>query len=249
MIKYILIVLFIVPALIIYTPLLLIMYWKPNWFSLKFRYKYCRSLLRWFRFILNIDYRVEGQENIPEHGPVVITPNHQSLFDSLSFVITTNRPLVFIAKKETKKMPYVGIICAVLDGFFLNREDIRESLKLMKKVEEYLLNKEDPIIVVFPEGTRTKDPNLAIAEFKAGSYKPAYNAKATIIPAAMTGTPRILKFKTYLKHRVDIRLGKPLYYDDYKDMTTVELAKYCENYAKETLEELHKVNDCRNLNK
>lgn len=245
MIKYFFILLLIIPAVILHAPLLIIMYLKPNWFSLKFRYKYSRLLLVWMKIVLNIDYRVEGYENIPEHGPVVITPNHQSLFDSLSFVITSKRPVVFIAKKETKKMPYVGWICAVLDGFFLNREDIRQSLKLMKEVEEYLKTKKDPILIVFPEGTRTKDPDLAIGEFKAGTYKAAYKAKATIIPAAMNGTPRILKFKTYLKHRVDIRLGKPLIYDEYKDMTTVELAKHCEDYAKETLVELLKINDIR----
>ena len=82
MIKYFFILLLIIPAVILHAPLLIIMYLKPNWFSLKFRYKYSRLLLVWMKIVLNIDYRVEGYENIPEHGPVVITPNHQSLFDS-----------------------------------------------------------------------------------------------------------------------------------------------------------------------
>ena len=119
----------------------------------------------------------------------------------------------------------------------------------MKEVEEYLITQKDPIVVVFPEGTRTRDPMMTIAEFKAGTYKAAVNSKATIIPAAMNGTPKILALKSYWKHRVDICLDTPLTYEDYKDMTTAEIAKHCENYAKETLEGLHQFSDCRTFPK
>lgn len=245
MLKYLIAVILFGPLLILSTPLLLVMYFKPNWFSLKFRYGFIHFLLKWLAITLRVDYHIDGLENIPSEGPVLITPNHQSFFDSLSMIIIFKTPVTFVAKKETKKMPYIGLICSIIDGFFIDREDIRQSLKLMKNVEEYMINNENRKVVIFPEGTRTRNPDLSLGEFKAGTFKVAYKSKATIIPTSMTGTPRILHMKWYWKHRVDIRFGKPLLYEDYKDMNTIELANYCENFAKENLKELHKINDCR----
>ena len=61
----------------------------------------------------------------------------------------------------------------------------------------------------------------------------------------MCGTPRILHLKWYWKHRVDVKFDKTLTYDDYKDMTTVDLANHCRNYAVENLEKILEYNDCR----
>lgn len=245
MLKYIIAVILILPVLIIMLPLFLIMAIKPDLFSFKFRYKYVRFIVKWACFALRVDFKVEGYENIPENGSFLIAPNHQSFFDALSFIAVNKKPVAMVAKIETKKMPVVNLLERILGNFFLDRENIRKSLQLMKDLEEFLNKNPDVGVVIFPEGTRTKDPNLKIDEFKGGTFKVAYKVKGAVIPSVICGTTRILKLKWYWKHRVDIKFGKTLNYDDYKDMTTVELANYCRNFSVENLEKILEYNDCR----
>ncbi len=245
MLKYFIAILLILPPLLVMTPLMLIMAIKPTWFSYSFRYKYIRFIVKWACIALRVDFKLHGEENIPLNGSFLITPNHQSFFDALSLIAILKRPIVFVAKKETKKMPYIGMILHILGGFFLDREDIRQSLRLMKGLEVFMNDNPEIGVVIFPEGTRTKEKDLRINEFKAGTFKVAYKTKTVVIPTAMTGTPRILSLKWYNKHRVDISFAKPLNYEGYQTMSTNDLASYCYNYSVNTLNELHKINDCR----
>lgn len=241
MIKYLIAVILIVPALIIMFPLGIVMYIKPNWFSYKFRYKYVRILMRWLCLALRVKHHVKGLENIPKKGPFLITPNHQSFFDAVSFIAVMKTPFVYVAKKEVIKMPIVGPIVKVLGGFFIDRDNVRQSIQLMKRIEEFMKNEQIGFII-FTEGTRTRDPKYVPGEFKGGSYKVAYKTQASVIPCAITGTPRVLKFKDYLIHRVDIEFHTPILYEDYKDMNSVDLANLCRDYSIERLNEFHKVN-------
>lgn len=244
MLKYIIAIILIVPLLLVMTPLMLVMAYKPNWFSFKFRYNYIRFIVRWVCISLRVKFTIEGKENLPEKG-FFVTPNHQSFFDSLALIATNKNPLTFVAKKEVKKMPYIGLIIKILGGFFLDRENIRQSLKMMKDLENFMLANPDVGVVIFPEGTRTRDPELAIDEFKGGSYKVAYKTMRPVTPTVMTGTPRILTLKWYWIHHVNIRYGKTLSFDEYKGYDSNKLAEICRDYSIENLNELHKINDCR----
>lgn len=245
MLKYFIAVTLAVPLIIIMAPLGFIMYLKPDWFNFKFRYKFIKILMKWLCIVLRVKHNVIGLENIPKEGTFLITPNHQSFYDAISLIAVSKRPFTYVAKKETKKMPLVGIIVKILGGFFLDRESIRQSLELMKRIEEFMKKHKNIGVVIFPEGTRTKDPDLKPVEFKGGSYKVAYKVEAPVIPATIHGTTKVLSKKWYWIHRVDIIYGKTMNYEDYKTMSSVELANYCQRFADRNIEELNKVNDCR----
>ena len=245
MLKYIIAIIFAVPLLLIMLPLMLIMCIKPDLFSYNFRYQYIRFIVRWVNFLLRVNHNVEGIENIPEKGNFLITPNHQSFYDILSLMVISKRPFTVVAKAETKKMFIINMIVRIFGSFFLERDNIRKSLQLMKDLEEFLKKNPNVGVVIFPEGTRTKDPDLKIDEFKGGTFKVAYKVQAPVIPCVMCGTPRILHLKWYWKHPVDIKFGKVLNYEDYKDMTTVDLANHCRSYSVENLDKILEYNDCR----
>ena len=245
MLKYIIAVILILPVLIVMLPLFLIMAIKPDLFSFKFRYNYIRFIVKWACIALRVDFKIEGLENVPEHGNFLITPNHQSFFDALSIIAASNRPFAMVAKIETKKMPVINILERILGNFFLDRDNIRKSLQLMKDLEEFLKKNKDVGVVIFPEGTRTRDPNLTIGEFKAGTFKVAYKVEADVVPCVMCGTTRVLSLKWYWKHRVDIKFGKAFKFEDYKNLNTQELANKCREFSIENLEKIFEYNDCR----
>lgn len=240
MIKYLIAIILILPVVIVTFPLLLIMKLRPNWFSIKFKYGYARFILKWLCIAFRVRFDINGLENIPKDQKYVLTPNHLSLFDAITMIMVSKRPITFVAKKETRNMPVVGMILEVIGGFFLDRKDVRRSLKMMKDIEDYINEHPEVGFVIFPEGTRSKDVNMMPGEFKGGSYKVAYKTEATVVPLTLYGTKKPLGFNEYLFHKIKVEIGTPIPYEEYKDLTTIELAKKCQTFVEEKMTQFNK---------
>ncbi|SNS03708.1 1-acyl-sn-glycerol-3-phosphate acyltransferase [Anaerovirgula multivorans] len=132
---------------------------------------------------------VIGLENIPQEGSVLFVSNHQGYFDIPILLQYLPNPLGFLAKIEIKKWPVIGKWLLCLEGVFIDRNDIRQSLTAIKATTETL--KSGQSIVIFPEGTRSKSSELGA--FKPGSLKPAQRANVPIIPITIENTYKILE--------------------------------------------------------
>lgn len=130
-----------------------------------------------------VDFVVEGKENIPENEAVIYVPNHQGLFDMPALILNTPTPCGFIAKKELKKVPIVRTWMWLLDCVFIDRQNKREARVAIKEAIE-LINK-GRSMVIFPEGTRSRDG--VPLPFKSGVMMIAKETKAKIVPVVLEG--------------------------------------------------------------
>ncbi len=140
----------------------------------------------WARFVVSLTgakIEVTGEENLPP-GPVVFVGNHQSNFDIPIFLGFINKPKAFISKIEILKIPILNDWMKLMQCSFLDRKDMRQSLRTMAEAVESI--KKGYSMVIFPEGTRSKSDT--IGEFKAGSFKLAIKAGVPIIPVTMNGS-------------------------------------------------------------
>ncbi|MBQ6165285.1 MAG: 1-acyl-sn-glycerol-3-phosphate acyltransferase [Clostridia bacterium] len=130
-----------------------------------------------------IEMQIDGAEKIPA-GTCVFIANHQSIFDALVMLafVKNNRPCGFIMKKEHEKIPLARRWCTQLSCVFVDRENPREGVRALKAAEENLAR--GVSMVVFPEGTRTKD-YPRIGEFKNGAFKIAQSGKYPIVPVVL----------------------------------------------------------------
>ena len=78
--------------------------------------------------------------------------------------------------------------------------------------------------LIFPEGTRSKNGNI-IGEFKGGSFKAATRAKCPIVPVALIDSFKPFDTNTIRPVTVQVHFLEPLYYEDYKDMKTTDIAE------------------------
>jgi 1-acyl-sn-glycerol-3-phosphate acyltransferase len=178
--------------------------------------------------------RYYGQNNLPESGGVVLICNHQSHFDPPLVAIGLRRRCNFLARKPLFAFKPFGWLIDMLDAIQLEVNGIgfagiKESIKRLKNGE---------IILGFPEGGRTWDGH--IAPFLQGSLTLAQRTKSALMPAAVCGCyeafPRTQKFpKLWGKFRVVY--GKPMLYDEIKDLTEEELRHLCEAKIAELYEE------------
>ena len=187
---------------------------------------------------LKLDFHVSGIENTQLDGFGCFTPNHQGAYDPLAVACTLKKPTSFISKDDTKKIPFIGKIIYAMEGIFLDRKDLRESLLVMQKMENDLIE-QNKNWIIFPEGTRVKDVKDNLLEFHKGAYKAAMKAKAPIVPTALYGTHLALSNKVKLRrYPIYVSYLKPLYVDDYKDMTIDQVTEYCRNAIQQEVNRL-----------
>ncbi len=132
---------------------------------------------------------VIGEENIPEDEGYLVISNHQSNFDIPILLGYFGHPLAFIAKIEMKKMLIVRDWMVYLKCLFMDRNDFRQSVKVINQGSKNL--KEGHNYVIFPEGTRSVDGKLR--DFKAGSVKMAKKAGAVIVPVTIDGSINLMR--------------------------------------------------------
>ena len=190
-----------------------------------------RSREEAFAFIKHVAHRAntkgrvevvsEGLENLPEKDGYVLFPNHQGMYDVIVFLAEFPRPFSFVAKKEVKNFPFVKQVMGALNAIPIDRKDLRQSMHVIQEMTARVDAGEN--FLIFAEGTRSKMGNK-MNEMKGGSFKSAVKARAPLVPVALMDSFVPFDKNSIKKVKVRVFYLAPIYYDEYKDMTTQELA-------------------------
>jgi len=198
------------------------------------RYAYLHKLVP----IVNRRGRVKidchGIENLPKETGYVMFPNHQGMFDALAFLETHERPFVTVMKKEVKDTILLKQIIQLLQAEIIDREDIRQSMQVIMNMTRRVKAGEN--FLIFAEGTRSRNGNHLL-DFKGGSFKSAMNARCPIVPVALIDSFKAFDTSSIKKLTVQIHYLKPLYYEDYKDMKSTEIAELVASRIQQTIYE------------
>lgn len=182
----------------------------------------------------NVTIKSYGQENIPEEDGFMFFPNHQGMYDALAMIDSCPKPFSLVYKIELKDIPFLKQIAKCMKAFFIDRDDVRQSMKVIMAVSKEVEKGRN--YTIFPEGTRSKSGNK-LGEFKGGSFKAATKVNCPIVPVAL-----IDSFKPFDSHslkpvEVQVHYLKPLYYDEYKDMKTTEIAEEVQSRIEKVIKE------------
>jgi|LAHS01.1.fsa_nt_gb 1-acyl-sn-glycerol-3-phosphate acyltransferase len=193
------------------------------------RYAVARKLVIFILDHFRIDWKIDGIENLRElekkGKPFLLVANHMSDVDPLAIVYLSEKPISFVAKKETRKMPFIGTAVKALDGFFMDRSDLRQSIEVIRGVQKRL-EEGHCSYMIFPEGTRNRAPETTgVASFHPGSFKAGMLPKAPIIPLALYGTWRPFHSRPdYKRNPVEFTFFKPYEAEDYATLSSGEMA-------------------------
>lgn len=162
-----------------------------------------------------------GLENLPEEDGFIFFPNHQGLFDGLVFIESCPRPFAYVTKKEARNIILLKQVGDALGVIPIDREDIRQSMQVINQVAEEVKGGRN--FLIFPEGTRSKMGNKLL-DFKGGSFKSAQKAKCPIVPCALIDSFKPFDEKSIKRVTVKLIYLPPMYYEEYKDMKSNEIA-------------------------
>ena len=146
-------------------------------------------LVQWaFRviiFLSGADIEFIGEENVPKDEAVLYIGNHRSFFDIIITYSRCPRLTGYISKQSITKIPVLGLWMKRLHCLFLDRDDIKQGLKVVLAAIDQV--KSGISICVFPEGTRckNKDDLTDVQSFKEGTFKIATKTGCPIVPISM----------------------------------------------------------------
>lgn len=175
-----------------------------------------------FLALFNVRIDIEGKENIPNHHRFVIYSNHMEFTDPIYIkYVFRDYPIAFVSKDSLFKVPFIRQILLFMGGIPLSRkvgdrsalESINSAIKAVEDGQP---------IAIYPEGTRSH-ANI-LNPFRAGSFRIALRAKATVVP--------ILMFDVFKSHfririrpaRIKMAILPPIEPSELENLDTVDLS-------------------------
>lgn len=211
-------------------------------FSKRTKEKYAHAIAKIWGFFLTTltfsRFKIDGLENYNPKKTYIITQNHQSAFDIFYSFKMLKGNYCFISKDEYFHFFAIGYAMRNANYVAVKRDSIA-SLKMIDDSMQRV--KSGRSIVIYPEGTRSKDGNIRYP--KKGFLKVAERCEdVPILPIVIDGTINIMKpksLKMRFGNRVRVRFLKPIYPKDMGN-TEEERLNYWNNMMKRELEILRK---------
>lgn len=177
--------------------------------------------------LAGVEVRVIGQEHIPKNQTVLYVGNHQSNFDIPILLRYIDGTKGFIAKKELEKMPIINKWMTAINCVFMDRDNMRKSAMAINQGIKFL--KAGTSMVVFPEGTRSKDGEPL--EFKQGALKLATKPGIPIVPVTIKGSVDIMKSGSLRIHpaKVDVIFSPVIDPEAYPEKETKRITEDVKN--------------------
>jgi 1-acyl-sn-glycerol-3-phosphate acyltransferase len=170
-----------------------------------------------------VEVAVSGTEQLDPEKPYIFAANHQSQFDILVLQGYLGVNFRWLAKKELFKIPIWGPAMRRAGYIPIDRSHGKQAIKSLDEAAQKIAAGDS--VIIFPEGTRSKDGKLH--DFKAGAMVLAIKSGVPIVPVAILGTYEILPKGKLLMNpgKVQIRVGRPIETKNYSSRDKHELAK------------------------
>jgi 1-acyl-sn-glycerol-3-phosphate acyltransferase len=155
-------------------------------------------------FSLLCDFHIEGRENLPDSGPLLVVANHFSFIDPVALVRTLPYPLEFVGGAEFPHAPKIVQFLPKLYGYYpvFRGTGSRFALRAAEKILE-----QDGVIGIMPEGGSWAE---VLRPARPGAAFLASRSNARILPLGIHGLNEIFPVELGKKPDVFVRIGKPM---------------------------------------
>lgn len=175
-------------------------------------WEFAKARARTLAWMLGVEVDVHGAEHVAEGGPFVLASNHQSHLDILCLLGFLPGETRFAAKKNLWRHPIMARILDTLEMVPIDREQPEQAIGALDRAA-----RKRQSIVIFPEGTRSR--NGSLQPFKKGAFALAIASGMPIVPVTCRGTRRLMprgSRLTVVPGKVEIVLCPPIPTNDLR---------------------------------
>jgi len=165
---------------------------------------------------------IEGREKAVKGTTYVMISNHQSILDTILLTCLRYR-FKWISKIENLKVPVLGWYLGMAGYIIVDRDN--EKSKETMLADSYNCLKKGISLMIFPEGTRSRDNQIGV--FKRGAFELAIKANVPILPILIDGTGGVLPKHGVVfssGHHLKIKVLDPVQPDSFDTENPYDLA-------------------------
>ena len=200
------------------------------------RYSLVHHVIHLMNTTGKITTKAYGLENLPKEGGYMMYPNHQGKYDVLGIMYTHKEPCTFVMDKMKSNTMLVREFVDLVQGKRLEKDNPRQGLTIINQVAKEVA--EGRKYILFPEGGYKFNNKNKVCDFKAGSFKIALKSKTPIIPIALIDSYKVFNSFHIGPITTYVHYLKPIYYEEYKNMKTQEIASLVKQRIEEKIREV-----------
>lgn len=200
------------------------------------RYRYVQYISEVMQRTGHIETEVFGEDNLPKDGGYVMFPNHQGKYDVYGILSVHKKPCTFVIDIKKSNRIFIKQITDSLEAKRLDKQNNRQAMKIINEVATEVENGRKYIL--FPEGKFDNKKKNSLIEFKSGCFKICLKSKVPIIPVALIDSYKPYNSWSFGKIKTQVHYLKPILYDEYKDLSTHEIAELVKNRIASKIKEV-----------
>lgn len=198
------------------------------------RYKFARRMIRIMKHNGHIKTRAYGAENLPQNGGYIMYANHQGKYDSLGIISVHQNPCTVLMDEKRSHLILADQFITLLKGCRIDKSSMKGQVSAILRIVDEV--KDGRRYIIFPEGGYYKNQNN-VNDFLPGSFKCAIKSQSPIVPVALVDSYKPFGVNSLKPVTTQVHFLEPIYYEDYKDMTSQEIAELVRNQIVNTITE------------
>ena len=223
-------------------PIILYYLWKAGYierhtenYTEEDRYHVARGAVSVMKRNGFIRTNVFGTENLPQDGGYIMYPNHQGKYDAVGIISVHDKPCTVVIDEKRSHLPIADQFVTLLKGSRLDKTDMKNQVNTIMNVTSEV--KDGRKYIIFPEGGYFHNRN-EVKDFLPGAFKCAIKPKSPIVPVALIDSYKPFELNSLKPVTTQVHFLKPLYYDDYKDMSSKEIAELTRTRIVNTIQDV-----------
>lgn len=196
----------------------------------------CINVLKRHGFIHTKAY---GIEHLPKDGGYVMYANHQGKYDALGIMTSHPKPCTVVIDEKRSHLPIADQFITLIQGTRLDKSTTKTQVQgILKVVSEVNLGRR---YIIFPEGGYYHNRNK-VHDFLPGSFKCAMKSRSPIVPVALIDSYKPFELNSLRPVTTQVHFLPPIYYEEYKGMSSRELARLTRKKIVDVIEQVCKEN-------
>ncbi|MBO5180035.1 MAG: 1-acyl-sn-glycerol-3-phosphate acyltransferase [Clostridia bacterium] len=211
---------------------------RPNEYNEEVKYRYVQYITYVMQRTGNIETEVYGEENLPNDGGYMMFPNHQGKYDVYSMMSVHREPCTFVIDIKKSNFIFIKQLVDILEAKRLDKQNNRQAMTVINEVAKEVGNGRKYIL--FPEGFYDNKKKNSLIEFKSGCFKICLKSKVPIVPVVLIDSYKPYNSWCFGKIKTQVHYLEPIFYDEYKDLSTHEIAELVKNRIASKIEEVER---------
>lgn len=208
---------------------------QPEKYSEEDCYDYMKYVIEFMQRTGHIQTEGYGMYHLPKEGGYMLYPNHQGKYDAYGIVSVHDKPCTVVMDKAKSYAIFIKDVIDMLKGKRMDIHDTRQALTIINEIAEEVAKGRRYIL--FPEGGYTKDKKNNLGDFKPGCFKIVLKSKVPIVPVALIDTYKVYNSWQLTPVTTQVHFLEPIYYEEYKDMKTPQIAEMVKERIQKKIEE------------